>query len=234
MIERITFAGKNFKDFQTFVDGSLTFSKPAKDVEFFSVAGKNGDLSISNNRFENIEIKIPCFIKRDFKVNFSGLMDFLSSTEGYQRLETYEEPDMYRLAQFVSAIEPTTGSFMHYGSFELVFNCKPQVFYKEGDLPIKLRRLNSLRNPSLKVAKPLFLVTGNGEIRINGNIVAISGVSDNDKTYIDIDIEDAYYGSINRNGNMTITNDFPTLNVGDISIENTFSEAIMYARWWRL
>ena len=64
--------------------------------------------------------------------------------------------------------------------------------------------------------------------------MAISGVSDNDKTYIDIDIEDAYYGSINRNGNMTITNDFPTLNVGDISIENTFSDAIMYARWWRL
>lgn len=88
MIERITFAGKNFMDFQTFYDGSLTFSKPAKDVEFFSVPGKNGDLSISNDRFSNIEIRIPCFIRRNFRVNFSALLDFLTSIEGYQKLET--------------------------------------------------------------------------------------------------------------------------------------------------
>lgn len=234
MIDKMTFAGKNLMDFQTHHDGSLTFSKPAKDVEFFSVAGKNGDLSISNNRFSNIELRIPCFIRKNFRTNFSALVDFLSSTEGYQRLETNEEPDMYRLAQFVSAVEPQTGAFMHYGSFELVFNCKPQVFYKDGDLPITLGSQTKLRNPSYKEAKPLFLVTGNGMISVNGKNFYISGLSSTDKTYVDIDIEDAYYGSINRNGNMTSVTGLPVLNVGDITIVSTFSSATMWPRWWRL
>lgn len=234
MIERITFAGKNFMDFQTFYDGSLTFSKPAKDVEFFSVPGKNGDLSISNDRFSNIEIRIPCFIRRNFRVNFSALLDFLTSIEGYQKLETNEEPDMYRLAQFVSAVEPQTGSFMHYGSFELVFNCKPQLFYKEGDLPVTLKRLNKFLNPSYKVAKPLYLVTGNGYISINDRTIILTGVSNTDKTYIDTDIEDAYYGSINRNGNIVVGNGMPVLPIGNFEIQNSFEEAIMWPRWWRL
>lgn len=231
--EYLTYAGKSFNEFSTFYDGSLTFSKPSKDVEFFSVAGRNGDLSISNNRFANIEITIPCFIRDNFRVNYNALIDFLSGVEGYQKLEFSEQHDTFRLAQFVSSVEPTTGAFLRYGSFELVFNCKPQTFLKEGELEITVTNGMVLRNPTTKIAKPLIMVKGTGNIAINENAISLS--TNTGTTYIDCDIQDVYEGNINRNGNVTILNGFPYLKEGNNGIAFTgFSSVKIIPRWWRL
>lgn len=233
MMDKLKFANKSLDEFQTFFDGSLTFVKPNKDVEFFSVVGRDGDLSISNNRFNNIEITIPCFIKQNFKKNYGALIDFLSSTEGYQRLETTEEPDTFRMAQFVNSVEPQTGARIHYGSFELIFNCKPQIFLKEGEEGIVIEDGTILKNPTYKKAKPLIVVEGTGSIAINEN--AISLTANTGTTYIDCEIFDAYEGNINRNGNLIIINEFPYFKSGENEISfSGFSKVVIYPRWWRL
>lgn len=233
MIDVLTFANKSLGDFSTFFDGSKTFEKPAKDVEHFVVAGRNGELSISNNRFENIKITIPCFIRRNFKENYSALIDFLSSTEGYQRLETTEELDTFRMAEFVDAINPDTGAFMHYGSFDLVFNCKPQVFLKIGENEMEIANNTTLVNPTLKEAKPLIKVNGTGSITISDRTLSLS--QNTGETIIDCDLQDAYEGNINRNKNLTITSEFPILKKGDNLITYIgFSKVVIVPRWWRL
>lgn len=233
MIDVLTFGNKSFSDFNTFFDGSLTFEKPSKSVEFFSVVGKNGDLSISNDRFENIKLTIKCFIRQDFKTNYSALIDYLSSLEGYQRLETTEEPETYRMAQFVDAVKPSTGTFIHYGSFSLVFNCKPQVFLKEGEKEITITNNLALQNPTYKKAKPLIKVRGTGSITIGGKTLTLS--QNTGQTFIDCETQDAYEGTINRNGNLTITSEFPYLDIGKNTITfSGFSNVVIIPRWWRL
>lgn len=73
----LTFNGKNIADFSAFWDGSKLFDTPEKDVEFISVVGRNGDLSVSNGRFNNLEITVPVFIREHFKPNYNALLNYL-------------------------------------------------------------------------------------------------------------------------------------------------------------
>lgn len=229
----ISFAGKDLNEFGVFCDGSLMFVKPQKNVEHFSIVGRNGDLTISNERFENVNITIPCFIRKGFRPAFTALIDFLSSTEGYQRLETYEQPNAYRMAEFVEAVNPNTGAWMHYGSFELVFNCKPQIWLFEGENEITITNGDILRNPTQKPSKPLIKVVGTGSITIGDKILTLN--ANTGTTFIDCDIQDAYQGTINRNGNLIIETSFPVLDIGDTKINYSgFNNVVIVPRWWHL
>lgn len=226
------FNGVNLIDFQTHSDDSQLFTTPSKDVEFFSVPGRSGDLSISKNRFSNLTKNINCFIRTDFVKNYSALMDYLYSVEGYGRIEYEAEPDLFMLGQFVDAIEPQTGSFLHFGSFTLTFNCKPQKYLKSGEVPITIDNSTVLINPSRMTAKPLIEVVGVGSITINDTTITLG--ANTSTTFIDCDLEDAYEGTINRNPDISLTNGFPKL-VGENEITvDGFTSVKVYPRWWRL
>lgn len=230
----LTFNGKNIADFSAFWDGSRLFDTPEKDVQFISVLGRSGDLSISNGRYSNIEVTIPVFIRNDFKSNYRGLLSYLLSQEGYGRLETSEEPDIYRMAQFVKATQPITGPFNISGRVDLVFNCQPQKWLKSGENPISLTAGSSnvaIFNPSLMEAKPLIKVTGTGTITINTSVMTLS--TNTGTTYIDCEIEDAYEGATNRNGNLTVTGGFPRLGVEN-RVSVTGCSIQLIPRWWTL
>ena len=80
----MTFGGKALSDFNVFWDGSQVFTKPPKTFEKYSIPGRNGDLVVSRNRYDNVIVPFNCFIRKDFERNFSDLMDYLNSFEGYQ------------------------------------------------------------------------------------------------------------------------------------------------------
>lgn len=226
------FNGVNLLDFQTHSDDSQFFTTPAKEVEFFSVPGRSGDLSISKNRFSNLTKQVNCFIREEFTKNYSALMDYLYSVETYGRIEYESEPDIFILGQFVDAIEPQTGSFLHYGSFTLTFNCKPQKWLKSGEIPIEVSSSITLINPSRMTAKPLIEVVGTGSITVNDTTVTLG--TNTSTTLIDCDLEDAYEGTINRNPDISLTNGFPKL-VGENEISvSGFTSVKIYPRWWRL
>lgn len=221
-----------FSNFSTYYDGSQLFDVPSKDITFYSVAGRNGDLSISNNRYNNIEIRVNCFIKDNFKTNYSNLINYLSSQEGYCRFETTQEEDIFRMAQFVSGVTAETGAFLKYANFELVFNCKPQKYLKSGEIGESISSSSTIANPSLMPSKPLIEVTGTGTITINDSVLELS--TNTSKTYIDCDIQDAYEGTINRNPDLTITNGFPVLKSGENNVSVSGCSIVLYPRWWKL
>lgn len=233
----ITYNDKPFSDFNTFYDGSELFDTPEKDVTFYSVVGRNGDLSISNDRYSNVNINVNCFIRRNFIDNYNSLMNYLLSQKGYYKLEYSQEPEIFRMAEFTKAIKPDTGAFLKYGNFTLVFNCKPQKWLKSGlepivYIPVGDTSTSTITNPTLMDSKPLLRVTGTGTITINDSQLTLS--TNTSTTVIDCEIQDAYEGTINRNPNLTVTNGFPVLKSGDNNIIISGCTVELTPRWWRL
>lgn len=133
MTRTLTYAGKNLSDFGVWWDNSRIFNKPAKLYESFSIPNRNGALLTSLRRYDNIQIEYDCFIKDNFATNYANLVDYLTSFDTYQRLENSEESTTYRLGVFRSEISVDSGQFLKDGQFTLVFDCKPQNFFKTGD-----------------------------------------------------------------------------------------------------
>lgn len=228
----LTFNGTPLSDFGVFWDGSQLFDTPEKQVEFFEIPGRNGDLSISQDRFKNLDININCFIREDFIQHHRDLINFLLSQDGYQRLENSKEPDVYRMAQYVAQLQPSTGAFLKYGNFTLTFNCKPQKWLKLGEDAISISSAVTIVNPTNFDALPLLKVSGTGTITINDSQLELS--ENTSTTYIDCDIQDAYEGTINRNDDLTITNGFPVLKPGNNSVSVSGCTVMVIPRWWVL
>lgn len=232
MYDVLTFNGVSFADYGTFYDSSQIFITPEKQTEFFEIPGRSGDLSIFQNRYANVSIPYNCFIRKNFIENYSNLMNYLLSQDGYGRLENTREADIYRMAQFVSETQPSTGAFLKYGSFTLTFNCKPQKWLKSGENAIYVDSSVVLMNPTRFDAKPLIEVTGTGTITINNTVMTLNvntGV-----TVIDCDIQDAYEGTINRNGNLVVPNGFPVLKSGQNTVSVNGCTINIIPRWWKL
>ena len=52
-----------------YISGSGTFNAPEMDITTVEIPGRNGDLTISNNRFRNITVEYPAFIRKQFRHN---------------------------------------------------------------------------------------------------------------------------------------------------------------------
>ena len=229
----LTFNGQSLADFGTFWDGSQLFVTPEKDVTFYEVPGRNGALSVSNNRYKAKEISINCFIREHFLSNFAALVDFLYSQDGYGRLENSKELDVYQKACFVNAIQPNTGAFLKYADFTLVFNVYPQKWLKSGETAVTISSPSTLVNPTSMTALPKIEVVGTGSITIGTSVLTLA--TNTSTTIIDCEMEDAYEGTINRNGDLTVTNGFPKLVSGNNTVTvSGFTSCKITPRWWRL
>lgn len=228
----LTFNGQSLADFHTFYDGKDLFITPEKDVTFYPIPGRNGEVSVSNNRFNAKEIPINCFIRDNFRANFAALIDFLYSQEGYGRLETSKEPDVFQKACFVNSIEPNTGAFLKYADFVLTFKVYPQKWLKMGENAILIDSSKTIINPTSQNAKPLIEVEGTGSITINNSVLTLS--TNTSTTIIDCEIEDAYEDSINRNDDLSVVGGFPVLSKENTISVSGFTSVKLYPRWWRL
>lgn len=231
-MDELTFNNTTFSSFGVYWDGSQLFATPEKQVEFFEIPGRNGDLSIFQDRYKNLSINVNCFIREDFIQHHSDLMNFLLSQDGYQRFENSKEPDVFRMAQYVAHLEPSTGAFLKYGNFTLVFNCKPQKWLKTGEDAISVSSSMTVVNPTQFNALPLIKVSGTGTININDSQLELS--ENTSTTYIDCDIQDAYEGTVNRNDDLTITNGFPVLVPGNNTVSVDGCTIMLIPRWWKL
>jgi len=101
---------------------------PERDVSFVSVAGRNGDLIIDNKRWKNIEITYHCAIATDFADKFDRFKNDLLQQTGYQRLSDTIYPTVFRMGVVKQPINPETMRLNRTGTFDVVFNCKPQRF----------------------------------------------------------------------------------------------------------
>lgn len=228
------FDGKPSTDFEIWISGNGTFLTPERDVEMISVPGRDGDLTIDNGRFQNISIRYPAFINKEFRHNFDAFKAFMLSRQGYKRLEDSYHPEYYRLALFSASLNPKMTTLNQSGSFDITFNCDPRRFLKSGERAVTIAGSGIIKNPSMFDSSPLIRAFGTGSFTIGDNTVTIS--SANSYTDIDSEVQEAYKGSINCNGNITLsTGEFPALRPGNNAISlSGITQLIITPRWWTI
>lgn len=218
-----------------YVDASLSFNKPEKDVETYRVPGRNGDLVIDYDTWHNVLITFPCYIKGNFDTAFDSLCQTLGALKGYHRIECSNDTTHFRLGRAIVPMTPDATAFNKSGFFDLAFDCKPQRFLTSGETEVIKNASGTISNPTAFEARPMIRVYGNGTVTVNGTAITLT----NNTGYTDIDCEamTCFYGTTSRNNDVSFsTNDFPTLSPGSNTL--TFGTGItqirITPRWWEL
>lgn len=235
----LTFNGTDCRDYGVYISGQGTFSAPARSYDFASVPGRNGDLIISGNRMENLELTYPAFAYANFRESMRGFRSFLLSQIGYKRLIDTYHPDEYRMACYTGPFEPEMLKDNRAGSFELTFMCKPQRFLLSGEITQAFESNGSIYNPTLFDAQPLLRIYGDGSVTIGSSVIIVEP-SRIHLSYVDIDcaMMDAYNGATTCNPLVTVVSadhDFPVLPPGETGITLTgVTRVEIIPRWWQL
>lgn len=238
---KIVFNGKDLSEYGIWISGEGTYDSPERDVESISIPGRNGDLIVDNGRFKNMPVKYPAFIVRGFEERFDAFRAFILSTHGYCRLEDDFHREEYRLGQCAGSLLPNVSaktkdgmSKADVGTFDLIFNCKPQRFLKAGDIPVEFDTDSAIMNFTLYEAKPLIRAYGTGTFGIGDSTVTITQADE--YTDIDCDLMDAYKGGVNCNANVELnSDDYPTLAPGENGVMlDGISRLIIYPRYYTI
>lgn len=211
-----------------------TYEAAEPDIEFISVKGRNGDLTMDNGRYSNINVSYPAFIYRDMHANVSALSGFLHSLKGYKRICDSSHPDEFRLGQYVGGFAPTVSGNDEVANFTMNFNCKPQRFLKAGEATYNFSSSGTLNNPTRFESKPLLTVVGSGTVVVGGVTITISTTQA--QIVIDCETGDCYNGSTNCNADVTFSStELPTLSAGEnsIGLSGVTSLAIV-PRWYTI
>ena len=226
-----------------YISGDSVYNAPARRGEKIQIPGRNGDLILDEDSFENISVTYPAAISPrtydGFDYNIQSLRDALTHIKGYKRLEDTYHPEEFRLAAYREGLEVDPFHFNKAGKFNIVFDCKPQRFLKSGEDPITYTASGTIQNPTWFASSPLLEVTGNGYIEISGYRITVSNSPGTIK--IDCDIMEAWSESggtkISQNGNVVYRNHAtPKLASGttNVVLGSGITRLVITPRWWRL
>lgn len=234
MMNWFRFGDKSSNEFNVFISGEGTFVSPEKDIDIIEIPGRNGTLSISNGRYQNVSITYPAFIVHEFAANYNALKTHLLSQSGYQRLSDTYDADHYRLARYNAQLSPEMTQLNRQGTFEISFDCDPRRFARSGERERVYTAAGTIKNPTQFDALPLIRAYGTGKFTIGDIEVEITTAD----TYTDIDCElqEAFKGSINCNNNIVLTQgEFPVIKPGVNTITmTTITELDIIPRWWTI
>ena len=240
MFKKLKVAGVDLSQYGIVISGDGAFNAAERDVEVISVAGRNGDLTIDNGRYHNIEVRYPVSIAHNFHENAAKLRAFLGSLRGYQRIEDGYSPLTYRLGCFRGTVEYVVGPMCRTGQATLKFDCKPQRYLAAGEFAYEYCESSWIVNPTQEIALPLITVYGSGpgDLSISGNTVQILALED--QITLDSETLNAYRQvgdspAENRNGNICAP-EFPALTPGvnHFSWNGGIERIRIVPRWWTL
>lgn len=166
-----TFAGESSKTYGVYITDGAFYDAPGRDGEMIEIPGRNGSYFLNKGRFKNIEVVYKAAIgatnEADFRDGIAAVRSWLCSKSGYQRLEDDFNTGEYRLAVFKDGAE-VKNIDQKTGTFDIVFDCKPQRFLKSGETPVIVANGGSLTNPTLFEAHPLIscTVTDDGTLSV--------------------------------------------------------------------
>jgi len=231
MRNELVFAGTNLIEYGVRqVDSIDAWVKPLRKVSKVVIPGRDGDLLIDEESFENVVVPYKLIIPNNFKENYLALSDWMSGIGDYQRLEFSGDPNVYRMARIQSDLSPVVGAFIRSGTVTVSFDCKPQRWLKSGEKWITVTDGSVLLNPTSQKAKPIIRLYGTGSIMLGSKTITVNTAG---TEYIDFDAEtlDAHEGAVNRNGNISI--DFDNLSLAKrTGIALNGLTAKVMPRWW--
>lgn len=210
-----------------------SFGSGQRIVEKTEIPGKSGDLVFDTGAFSNYIQSYEIWFrdKSDGMISAAkNIAVWLLSPLGYQRLEDTYDPDVFRMAVYTGPIE-IENWMLTYGRATLDFDCMPQRWLKSGQEPISVKSGDAVLN-QWQTAKPLLVLSGNGQIDINGCVLTISRTSG--QYYIDCETENAYQDGLSINDKVKAENNvFPKLPNGETKIIFSGIDSLkIIPRWW--
>lgn len=226
--------GKSSDDVRVIVERFPQIVIPTRKQEKISVPGRSGDLIMEQDAYENYIQSYEIYVSAETPrlTTISHTIAEWLMVKGYNRLEDSYWLDTYRKACYVggSNIENILNRF---GRATIDFDCKPQRFFKSGDIAITLTNGQSLVNPSVFTAKPLLVVSGSGSGTISDGVNTLTLTNCNNIT-VDCDIMQIYQGTTNMNS--VGSGAFIELPEGTSTITWTggVTGVTLTPRWWTL
>lgn len=159
------------------ISDTNAYDSAGRAVEMITIPGRNGAYAMDHKRYENIEVTYHCSIPAtdpaDFISAISDLRNALGALTGYNRLTDDFNDNEYRMAVLKGGVGVTNIN-PQAGTFDVVFDCKPQRFLTSGETAQAVTSGDSINNPTLYPAKPQLQVWGYGDIDIDGQPLSIN------------------------------------------------------------
>lgn len=152
------FNNRDSRDFGLWVTagGLGTFDGAAADTASNAVAGRDGDVLISNSRRGNLSITYPVFLNIPPGLTLDQATDdirnWLQEDDQYHRLEDSYHPGFYREAAYLETFS-FSDIALKGGTATITFSCKPNLRFE--DTSITGIETVKLTNPTKLRAKPL-------------------------------------------------------------------------------
>lgn len=227
--------GISSKDMGIQMQGPIKIGAAQKKVTKISVPGRSGDLVISEESYENRQAEARCFILERGAVRYvDALSKWLVFDSSYRRFEMSEDTEHFYLAMLTEFPEIDIRRKVLI-PFTLEFDCKPQRFFKQGEVLLTLTEAGNIYNPSPFPAEPIITVYGSGSatLNVNGYVAKLNDIDGH--ITLDSETQNAYKGTLNKNGTVSIP-EFPKLGEGANSISWTggITSVVVTPRWWTI
>lgn len=240
----VKFNGISSDDIGLIVQTIPSYSFPEKEYDKVHIPGKNGDLIVNKGSYKNVEKKYAfakVFKPGDrFVSSAEAIVAWLSSAEGYARLEDSYEPDYYRMAMFKD--EGELNNYYDMATvLDVTFECKPQRWLISGEKEITVTSGDTITNPTKFDAMPIIKIktipNQNSIINLGDFILTVLSFNESKDIIIDCENMECYSGNTLYNSSLQLnTNDFPVLKKAStttITYEN-ITELKIIPRWWTL
>lgn len=200
------FNGFDSRSFNIEIEEAPKVNKSAQRAETFPVPGRNGNIVISQDAWDDVQITYHCWAETAAYPSYTSMIAERLRSNGYAELyDGYTRQT--RLAYIAAPIEfdVVQESFVR---FDITFTCRPQIYvfdaFREIEIPVG--ETYYLSNTSGHDAYPLFHFTGSGTLTITYEGEFVDGhyrtqtltVFGDDEVYYDCEIGAAYVISGSR------------------------------------
>lgn len=238
--DTFTFNGETSSDHGLMLEQADIFPAPVRKRTVLTIPGRSESVIQDGGCWENVSLKYTVSLRRNLPERWINILAWLSTPEGYCRLENSIQPEHFRLAYYEGGIDVNQLRTFKSARVNITFKARPELFLKNGENPIVFTRDSEestaaeLLNPTKFEALPLIKVTGtgNGSLSIHGRTINISNLVD--YVYIDCEQQDVYRQTP-ENRNYLASGVFPKLVPGDNNITFTgFTSVEITPRFYTL
>ena len=229
-----TFNGKSSLDFGLRVTNDYKIVSTGNDINTVTVAGRDGDLLISNNRLKSVSIELPCTIKsnKSLQALSTDISNWLN-VEGYKDMTfSWDNDYIYRVA-FIETFE-IASIMRQFGTIKLNFLAQPVKYFKDSMQRQNLSNGLALNGKGNVKAKPIIKLTGSGEtvLTINGRKTKLKDVQGN--IVLDMQSKQVYSGNLSAWNKVVCSPEFvmPFLDPGRNLISWTGNFAVELTPFW--
>ena len=136
-IKQFYINGTGSGSFGIYITSDTYLNAPEPDYTAHQIPGRSGDLLQWNKRLGNVIRKFECYIKDNAQANLDAFKKYIYSQApfGYMEVSSDYETDTFQrgyLAQDIQT-EPFQADDKLTVSFEVLFSCQPQKYFKENE-----------------------------------------------------------------------------------------------------